>query len=241
MFALAKLLAVAAAAEVAVGAIGAATHPDHHAAAASTAAAAPVPVPVSAASTASPAGAGPAGTPGLSSSFIASNLIDPADMGGYYRPSSEKPKDFLGSAPCLASLLQSPSQSGYGAEVLAGPDRASTPTFVEVVASYPADTIAAVDRDVSASIGSCKTLSFDFGGSRVDASLARDPIPPVGDADQAWTGKFDYRGIPMSIQLGTVQAGQSLVTVVWIDTDPGANPIMGGFASTLSLAIGKLA
>lgn len=185
-------------------------------------------------------------TPGPGTSYLSANLIDPTDMGGYYQVSTKAASTFLGSAPCLASLQpghsqDGHSQDGHAAEVLYGPDLYSVPEMVEVVSSYPSSSATAAYRDVAGSIGGCRPLSFDFGGSRVGATLTAGSIPPVGNADRVWSGRFTYQGRSMSVQLGVVLAGQTVISIVWIDTVPGSDPIMGNFVSTISVAIGKLA
>ena len=63
----------------------------------------------------------------------------------------------------------------------------------------------------------------------------------MGDADRAWSGTFTSSGDRFTFQVGVVLTGPDVLAVIWVDSVPGSDPVMGNFVSTLSLAIGKLA
>jgi hypothetical protein len=236
-----RVLTVICAALLIAGVAGVAVHhparttgPVRPAAAVTTAPTTGVPTTGDPATTLAPV-AGPAST------VLAGDLVTPTDMGGYYSTEPGFAATFLDSAGCLASLQPSPAQSGRAATALLGPDRLSVPVMVEDVASYPSGGAAQVYRAVGSAITSCATFSFDFGGSRVVTHLEPFAIPPVGGADQVWSGTFSYGGDTLGIQAGVVLDPPDLLALVWMDTLPPSAAIMGNFTSTLSLAIGKLA
>ena len=191
--------------------------------------------------TTAPVPAGGGGPPGPGTADLENGLVTPTDMGGYYRVDAASATALLDSAPCLAVFQASPSQSGRAATALLGPDTHSVPMFVEVVQSYPGATAADVYRNIVTALGGCPRLGFGFGGTVVQAPITPTPIPPVGDADQVWSGDFSYSGQNFSAEIGVVLTGRSVLGLLWIDTVPPSAAIMGNFTSTLSLAIGKLA
>ena len=179
--------------------------------------------------------------PGPGTGTLEDGLITPTDMGGYYRVVPSAGSTLLSSAPCLAVLGPASGQSGRALTALLGPDQHSVPTVVEEVSSYPGATAGTRYRADVSTLRSCRYLTFDFGGTEVTARLALSVIPSVGDADQVWAGSFSTAGAAFTIQLGLVLDAQEVLALVWIDSVPGSDPVMGGFTSTLSLAIGKLA
>jgi hypothetical protein len=163
-------------------------------------------------------------------------------MGGYYSIDASAATVFLDSAPCLASLQPSPAQNGRAVTALLNrQDAVSVPEIFEEVASYPGSGARAVFTAVGAALAACPRFRFEFNGTAVSAPLATMSIPPVGDTDQAWTANFTAGGASYQAQIGVVLDGRQVLVVAWIDTSAGSDPIMGSFASTLSLAIGKLA
>lgn len=170
---------------------------------------------------------------------LSRGLVTPSDMGGYYRVEPDSATALVDSAPCLAALAPSPSQAGRAVTGLLGPDSHSLPFMAEVVSSYT--TAPAVYRSVAASLGMCSNLAFSFGGIRAVASLRPLPLDPVGQADSAWQGEFSVGGAQFTLQVGVVLYGSAVLAVIWIDSVPPSDPVMGSFTSTLSVAIGKLA
>ncbi|HLI53972.1 MAG TPA: hypothetical protein VKU88_06590 [Acidimicrobiales bacterium] len=168
-------------------------------------------------------------------------LINPTDMGGYYRVDPSAAETILDSSACLAPFQPAPAQAGRAVTGLLGPDRFSLPTIVEVLGSYRGAAAYSVYESVSAALASCAALGFDFGGRTVSAALTPLALAPVGQADGAWSGTFAYSGTSLQVQLGAALDGQTVVGVVFITTVPPLDPIMGDFPSTLSLALGKLA
>lgn len=162
-------------------------------------------------------------------------------MGGYYEVDPQVAAAVFDSAPCLAALQPSPYEAGRAATALLGPDRHSVPTIIEEVASYPGAGSGSVFRAISGSLTACRSLSFDFAGTPVTSRMAESTIPPVGDADQVWAGQFAYAGQSFTVDIGLVLDGPEVLSVIWLDSVPASNAVMGSFASTLSLAIGKLA
>lgn len=217
------------------------------------------PATTSSATTTSPATTSPAptsttspGKPGPSSAALESGLITPTDMGGYYRVVPAFAAALVASSPCLSRLAAPPpatggappampTTSGRALTALLGPDEHSVPTIVEDVASFPGATARPGYDAVISALSACPVLSFDFGGPTVTARLAATAIPPVGDADRVWSGSFHEEGSTFSIQVGVVLHSDEVLAVVWIDSSPPSDPVMGSFVSTLSVAIGKLA
>lgn len=196
------------------------------------------PAPTTSSTSPSPTTAAP---PGPSSSALASGLVTPTDMGGYYRTVPGFGDALIASSPCLALIGRAGAQSGRALTGLLGPDEHSVPSIVEEVASYPGASARSHFDAAVAAIGACATLSFDFGGPTVTARLAPVAVPPIGDADQVWSGSFTAEGASFSIELGTVLVSDEVLALVWIDSVPPSDAVMGSFVSTLSLAIGKLA
>lgn len=207
---------------------------------AGTARAEPTTAPVAPSTPASvaPSTSRPAG-PG--SAALAAGLITPTDMGGYYRIVPSYATSMLSSAPCLAALGATASQSGRALTALLGPDEHSVPTIVEEVSSYPGETSRSHYERAVGGIGACTDFSFEFGGPRVSAHLRPSAIPSVGDAERVWSGSFTAGGASFDMEIGVVLDGQEVLSLVWIDSVPPSDPVMGSFASTVSLAIGKLA
>lgn len=174
------------------------------------------------------------------SASLGAGLIDPTDMGGYYRVAPSVGASLLASAPCLAPR-QATAPIGRAATALLGPDRYSMPTIVEEVSSYPAPASGRAYRSAVAAMDGCPSLSFDFLGTSVTARVAPARIPSVGDADAVWGGSFAYGSSSFTVQVGLVLDGPDVLAVIWMDTVPPLNPVMGDFPSTVSLAIGKLA
>ncbi len=244
-----KLLTATSLALLVAGAAGVVTHrqhpPDPTAGAASRSG---TPAPATAPASTAP---GPATTlpevpsvppgPVATSAQLAGNMLDPTDMGGYYHVYPSVAAATLASAPCLAGLGPSKSQAGRAETALLGPDLHSLPTFVEVVASYPGQAAASVYQEVVAAVDACPRFAVTFGGTPLAVPLVDRSIPPVGLASSAWAGTVPYAGSNLKIQVGTVLDGHSVVALLWIDSVPPEAAIMGGFTSTLSAALGKLA
>lgn len=233
------------AALLAAGAAGAVTHRGDHAGhparAGGTSTTTAPPTPTSG----PPASATPTtvvtGPPGPASTTLGAGLVTPTDMGGYYRVVPSSGEALLDSSPCLAEFQPSPAESGRALTALLGPDSHSVPTFVEEVASYPGTSSRPVYESIVAALDACSSFSFSFGGTATTARIAPFSIPPVGDAVRVWAGPFTADGSAFTIQLGVVLDGQDVLALIWIDSNPPSDPIMGSFTSTVSLAIGKLA
>ncbi len=235
MWGLDRWLRAACVALLAAGAAGAVTHrsPAGHTDAAGRSASSP-------AAGSAPATSLPSG-PVPGSAALASGMITPAEMGGHYRADAGQAAAVLDSAPCLAGLQPSARQAGRAATALLGPDPHAVPTIVELAASYPGSEAGAVYQDVVAAVGACPAFDFAFGGSPVSVPLTPGTIPPVGVADQVWSGDFTYSGSPLRLQVAVVLDGQTVLALLWVDSVPPAAAVPGGFTSTLSAALGKLA
>lgn len=168
-------------------------------------------------------------------------MLTPTDMGGYYRIDASVGSAILDSAPCLGGVEPAPSQSGRATSALLGPDRYGSPTFVEVAASYPAGQATGVYRALTTAIMQCLPFSVDFAGTHQSVFLRSATTPAVGDAVSAWRGTFELVGQIEQLQVGVIVQGDLVVVLVYFDSLPPSNPIMGDFSSTLSNAIGKLA
>lgn len=183
----------------------------------------------------------PSAGPGESSQRLAANLLVPTDLGGFYRVSSSAASTVLHSAPCLAGLGPSPSQSGSAAQGLQGPDSGGLPFITEIAGSYGGDVASAVYQQVVSSLRSCPTFSADIEGSEQHVPLAEGNLQQVGDASSEFEGAFTSAGRAEKLQVGLALSGQNVICVVWVSASAGYNPIYGDLPSTLSAAIGKLA
>ena len=222
---------------VAAGTVGVAIHqaPRSHQGAATTTLAPSTTVQSTTTTTSVPAG------PGQSSQTLTSNLLVPTDLGGFYRINPSAGLSTFRSAPCLAGLGPSPSQSGSAAQGLVGPDAGGLPFITEIVGSYPGSTAAAVYQQVVNSLRSCPTFSASIEGTEQHVALAEGNSQQVGDASSEFEGAFNTAGRAEKLQVGLALSGQKVICVVWVAVTSGYNPIYGDLPSTLSAAIGKLA
>ncbi|HEX4865139.1 MAG TPA: hypothetical protein VFV02_13800 [Acidimicrobiales bacterium] len=182
----------------------------------------------------------PAG-PGQSSQTLASNLLVPADLGGFYHQSPPAGLSLFRSAPCLVGLGPSTSQSGSATQGLVGPDAGGLPFITEIVGSYPGSTAAAVYQQVMAALRSCPTFSANIGGGEQHIPFAEGNLQQVGDASSEFEGTFNTAGRAEKLQVGLALSSQNVICIVWVSVTSGYNPIYGDLPSTLSAAIGKLA
>jgi hypothetical protein len=177
--------------------------------------------------------------PGNSSTDLAANLLTPTDMGGYFHPVLSAATALLDTAPCLAGLAASPAQSGQAVTGLLGPDEASLPEIVEVVASYPGSKATAVFDALQATMRACHTFTGVLAASQVQVPMAAASIPPLADGSSAFQGQFNQTGRKELLGVGLAVSGQDVFCLVYLDVQPPANPIFGGLDATLSAAIGK--
>jgi hypothetical protein len=221
---------------VAAGIVGVATHQpplSHHVATTTTVApSTTVPPPTT---TTAPAG------PGESSQTLTSNLLVPTDLGGFYRLNPSAGLSVLRSAPCLAGLGPSPSQTGSAVQGLVGPDAGGLPFITEIVGSYPGSAAAAVYQQVMSSLRSCPTFSANIEGAEQHVPLSEGNLQQLGDASSEFEGAFNSAGRAEKLQVGLALSGQKVICIVWVAVTSGYNPIYGDLPSTLSAAIGKLA
>lgn len=221
---------------VAAGIVGVVTHT------------APTRTPVATATTVPPSTSVPPSTttttvagPGENSQTLASNLLVPTDLGGFYRVNPAQGTSLFRSAPCLAGLGPSPSQSGSAIQGLIGPDAGGLPFITEIVGSYPGSTAAAVYQQVTAALQSCPTFSVNVEGAGQHVPLSEGNLQQVGDASSEFEGRFSTAGRAERLQVGLALSSQNVICVVWVANTAGYNPIYGDLPSTLSAAIGKLA
>lgn len=170
-------------------------------------------------------------------------MVTPTDMGGYYQIEPAAGAAVFDSASCLAELRASPGQSGWAYTALIGPNLYGVPTIVETAVSYPGSSAASVYRALVETMSSkaCTTFGFQFYGTAEKVPVTRFTIPAVGDSDSVWHGQFSLPGRTEEVQVGLVLHGRIVLNMVYVDTVPPSDPIMGSFVSTLSNAIGKLA
>ncbi|HMC39154.1 MAG TPA: hypothetical protein VKI19_05790 [Acidimicrobiales bacterium] len=244
MAAFRNVLGAVAVALLGIGAIGVATHDSGRpeggrAATATTRRPGPAPTPPDRTPTTPPTTV--AGPPPPGPAQLEAGLVTPTDMGGYYRVSADAASALIDSAPCLAVLQPSSAQAGRAVTALLGPDLHSVPTIVEEVASYRGGAAPSVYRSVRTALDACRSLAVQFTGAPALIRLQPSSVPPVGDADRAWSGTFTSSGDRFTFQVGVVLTGPDVLAVIWVDSVPGSDPVMGNFVSTLSLAIGKLA
>lgn len=178
-------------------------------------------------------------TPAAGSATLAAGLVQPSDMGGYYHPSPGTLLSFLGSAPCLAALQPSPTQSGRAIQALVTANLFAVPQIFEVVSSYGSGRAAQVYGSVADVLDSCRSFSFAFNGTQQGGRLAAASIPTVGDKVQAWSVTFSAGGDQFVLDMAVVLQGDDVFFIGWADRATGSDPIMGSFQSTVSLAIGK--
>jgi hypothetical protein len=182
----------------------------------------------------------PAASPPTGSAALVAGLVQPTDMGGYYRSSPSSLAGLLDANPCLAALQPSPAQAGRAAEGLTTGDLYSVPQIIEVVESYSGNQPAAVYDSTMAAIGACTTFGFDFDGSAVSGRLAGDhTLTTSAQEAKAWSVPFSYGGTAFDLQMALVLQGQDVFFVAWADTAVPSNAIMGSFGSTVTLAIGE--
>lgn len=187
----------------------------------------------------SPTPAGPAAGPAADSASLAAGLIQPTDMGGYYHSSPSALSLLLDSDPCLAALQPSPAQSGRAAEGLVTNYPDSVPEITEVVASYSGDRPTAVYDSTVAAINACANFAFDFNGTAVSGPLSSESLTTSADSGTAWQVPFQFKGQACVLQMALVRQGQNIMFLGWADTAAPSPAIMGGFASTVTAAIGK--
>jgi hypothetical protein len=180
------------------------------------------------------------GKPGPSSGSLADGLLTPTDMGGFYQVSASGAQAIAGSAPCLAGLAAAPSQSGRALTGLFGPDYGSVPTIVEQVVSYPGSSASLVYASIVRSMQGCGSFSFDLGGARYRVPLRPEAMQSPGDPSRAYAGTFAFSGRTDELQVGVVLVRQELLAMIYVDSVPASDAIMGSFTTTLSAAIGKL-
>jgi hypothetical protein len=232
----ARLLAVCCVALLATGAAGAVgLAPKAAKRPALVATATTIPSPAGGASP----GAMTAVSPPAGSAVLAAGLIQPADMGGYYRPSPGALDGLVDSDPCLATLQPSPAQGGRAAEGLVTADSYQVPQIVEIVASYAGTTPMSVYDSTVAAIKACAHFAFAFDGTDVSGSLGPEPLATSADESTAWRVPFEYEGQGCDLQMALVRQGQNVLFLAWIDTVAPSPAIMGNFASTVPLAIGE--
>jgi hypothetical protein len=222
---------------IGTGIAGVATHhsPGHRTFTTATTEAPPTSSVSTSTSTTAPAG------PGATSQVLASNVLTPTDLGGFYRVNIGVAVAVIRSAPCLAGLGPSPAQSGSASTGLVGPDAGGLPFIAEIVGSYPGGTSAGVYQQVTDALKACSTFSATIEGVSDHVPLAEGSLQQVGDASSEFEGSFTTAGRPERLQLGVALSGQNVVCVVWVAATAGYNPIYGDLPSTLSAAIGKLA
>jgi hypothetical protein len=179
--------------------------------------------------------------PGASSQALAANMLTPTDLGGFYRTNTGFAASVIRSAPCLAGLGPSPSQSGMASTGLVGPDAGGLPFIAEIAGSYPGATSAAVYQQVTAALKACSTFSASIEGVSDHVPLSEGNLQQLGDASAQFEGSFNSGGRAERMQVGVALSGQDVVCVVWVAATAGYNPIYGDLPSTLSAAIGKLA
>jgi hypothetical protein len=115
------------------------------------------------------------------------------------------------------------------------------PQVIEVVASYASPGAQRTYDHVIGVLDRCPGFPFESGGRPVTSEIAPGTIADVGDADHVWSGSFTTAGAAFTLQVGVVLNGPDVLALVWVDGSPPSDPAMGSFASTVSLAIGKLA
>lgn len=179
--------------------------------------------------------------PASSSSVLETGLLDPTDLGGYYRVNRAAGAELLHSAACLGPLGPSSGPVGEASEGLVGPDEGGLPFIGEIVASYPGSAAAGVYGSLNAALRACHLFSADIAGALVRVPLQEGAIAQRGEASSEFGGSFSAGGRQETLQIGLALQGADVICVVWVDLAAGTNPIMGDLPSTLSAAIGKLA
>lgn len=178
-------------------------------------------------------------TPGPSTAALTAGMLAPIDLGGFYRVDQAYASTVLTTAPCLAGMAPSQSQSGRAYVGLMVP--AGHPAVTEVAASYPGSTAEQVYQSVKAVLAACSGFAVDLDGAGVRVQISHQDIQAVGDASAAYGGTFPVGGRTESLQVAVVLDGKIVLVVVYVDTVPASNAIYGDLPSTVEAAIGKLA
>lgn len=175
-----------------------------------------------------------------SSAALTGGLVEPADMGGYYKASAGALSGLTANR-CLAVFQSLPGQVGRASEGLETGDLYSVPQIVEVVESYAGLGAGAGFDTAAAAIAGCPDFSFDFDGSPVSGPLRPDSLTVSAQSERAWSVPFTYRGTAFELQMGLVLQDDEVLFLAWTDTDPASRSeaIMGDFPSTVTLAIGE--
>lgn len=191
------------------------------------------------ATTAPPTSAPGPGSPGPSTAALTSGMLAPVDLGGFYRFNQAYASTVLTTAPCLAGVGPSQSQSGRAYVGLMVPG--GHPAVAEVAASYPGSTAEQVYQSVNTALAACTSFAVDLDGAGVRVQMSHRDIQAVGDASAAYGGTFTSSGRTDSLEIGVVLDGKIVLLVVYVDTVPPSNAIYGDLPSTVGAAIGKLA
>lgn len=168
-------------------------------------------------------------------------MLTPTDMGGFYYISAQSGAATIASAPCLAGLDPSPLQSGRVAQSLVGPNYQGVPNITELAVSYPGSRAALVFRAVEQALRACPTFPIEVAGSAVRVPMALLQLPQIGQQELTVQGQFSQSGRNLLLQVGAVLQQQTILVLVYYDTVPPSDAIMGTFPSTLGAAVGKLA
>ena len=179
------------------------------------------------------------GAPGPNTAALTGGMLAPVDLGGFYRVNQAFATTVLTTAPCLAGVGPSQSQSGRAYVGLMVPG--GHPAVTEVAASYPGSTAEQVYESVNAALAACAAFAVDLDGAGVRVQMSHVNIQPVGDASAAYAGTFTSGGRTESLQLAAILDGKIVLVVVYVDTVPASNAIYGDLPSTVGAAIGKLA
>lgn len=167
-------------------------------------------------------------------------MLTPTDMGGFYYISLQAAATTIASAPCLAGLDPSPLQSGRVAQSLVGPNYQGVPNITELAVSYPRARAVLVFRAVEQALRACPTFPIDVAGSQVRVPMELLELPQIGQQEITVQGQFSLAGRTLLLQVGAVLQDQTLLVLVYYDTVPPSDAIMGTFPSTLGAAVGKL-
>jgi hypothetical protein len=170
---------------------------------------------------------------------LGANLLVPTDLGGFYAVRPDVGAALLDSAPCLAGLSPSPSQSGRAVTGLVGPDYGPVPEILEVVMSYPGSAANGVYQSLTTAMQACSSFAVSLAGTAVRVPIASESMPTLGDRSAAWQGQFTIGGRTQQLGVAVALSGQKVFCVMFIDTVPRSNAIYGDLASTVSAAIGK--
>lgn len=180
---------------------------------------------------------------GPTSSTLVADLLEPSDeANGFYMSEPDLAAADLAASPCMETLERQPGQTGTAINYLRGPNRDGLPGIAEFLASYRPGAAGAAYRAAAADLSRCAALTTALAGDGTAATrLAPLAVPALGAGSVAARGAFTADGEAQTLTIAVVDRDPVVMVMVYVDTQPPANPLYDNFASALTTAFGKLA